>query len=331
VSRRILIAEPDAAGRAMMDRVLAAEGYAPESVASVHDVNPLLFAGAFELAIVDERAGHGATLEEIRFLRRQYPMLPVIAIGAWLSLPVMQELLRLQVLDALAKPFTPPELREAVARAQALAAARHTEALEYAAAIAAAREAIARGRVAQAAPALARAQAVAPLDAETMALWALLAELDGRDGDADRGYRAALSLRHEEGGAPPDPHEGLARLGAYDAARPVTTLRAGRAGAPFWVITDPVHELRASPITGAAEVVVVTALGLTTEGAGAVFLRDGDGPRAFAVMAGSLRPESVTAVLSSLGAGPLIAGEATRSHLDLARVEALRGAPRTLT
>ena len=48
-----------------------------------------------------------------------------------------------------------------------------------------------------------------------MALRALLAELEGHDTNADRGYRAALALRQDEDGTPPDPFEGLARLAAY--------------------------------------------------------------------------------------------------------------------
>ena len=114
MSRRVLVIEADPSGRAMMDRVLAAEGYAPEGFGSVHEARALLDQGLVELAIVDEIGGRAGVLEEIRWIRREHPGVPVIAAGALLSQRVMQELIRLRVLDVLAKPFPPAELREAV-------------------------------------------------------------------------------------------------------------------------------------------------------------------------------------------------------------------------
>jgi hypothetical protein len=72
--------------------------------------------------------------------------------------------------------------------------------------------------------------------------------------------------------------------------------------------------------------VVVTALGLTTEGQGAIFLRDGEGPFAFALLAGALRPEPFAAALARLGPGPIVASEPTRSRLDIGRIEEMRKA-----
>src|SRR5262249_42887339 len=149
------------------------------------------------LAIADEIGSRGEVLDDVRWLRREYPRVPVLVLGALLPQRVMQELIRLRVADALVKPFTPDELREAVARALGQKAARHEEALEYAAAMDTARQAIAQGRLGEVPAALRRAQMTAPLDSEVMALWALLAELEGRDDDADRAYRAALALRRE--------------------------------------------------------------------------------------------------------------------------------------
>jgi DNA-binding response OmpR family regulator len=321
VSRRILIVEPDASGRAMMHRVLAAEGFAPESVASAHDARALLDAGAVSLSIIDELAGRGSVLEELRWLRRSYPALPVIAMGALLSQRVMQELLRLRAVDALVKPFTPVELREAVARAFGQLASRRAEALEYDAAVGAAREAIAEGRLAEARTALSRAQAIAPFDAEIMALLALGAELSGHDEDADRAYRAALALRCHEDSPPPDPHEGLARLAAYAGAQPVDALGPTRAGAPIWLVADPARELRGGPPASGATPVLLLGLGLGEAAPGTLFFRDGEGTPAFALIAGALGPESIAHALATLRAGPLLAGEATRAIVELERVE----------
>ncbi len=157
-----------------------------------------------------------------------------------------------------------------------------------------------------------------------MTLRALLAELEGRDADADRGYRASLALRQDEDAAPPDPFEGLARLAAYGAARPTTTLPEHHKSQGIWVVTDPIRELREGPPGGAAPGIVLLSLGLATSGPGALFFRDGPGPRAFALMAGAAREEAVAAACARIGAGRLLGGEATRERLDLERVEALR-------
>jgi DNA-binding response OmpR family regulator len=341
MSRRLLIIEPDAAGRAMMDRVVTAEGLSADTAASAVEARALLDEGVFEVVIVDELAGSRPALEEVRWLRHKYPTVPLIVTGALLSRRVMQELLRMRVADALAKPFTPAELRESVARAIEQRVAHHEEALEYDAALTDARRAIAAGLAARARAPLARAQAMSPFDSEVMALQALLAEIEGRDADSDHGYRAALALRDEEACPPPDPHEGLVRLAAYAGARPVPALSPNRTGQPLWIVSDPKAELRGpsaasaegatgwggSPPTDAREPhVVVMGLGLSAEGPGAVFFREGPGPRAFAILVSALRAESVAAALAGLGKGPVVAAETTAASLDLARVDELRAA-----
>jgi DNA-binding NtrC family response regulator len=165
MSPRLLVIEPDAAGRALMERALSMGGFAPETAASIHDARACLDAGTIEVAVVDELAGGRGLLDEVRWLRARYPSLPVIVTGTRLAPRTLEELLRLGAADALRKPFTPTELREAAARAVARAGALHPEALEYAAALEAAREEIAAGRPAAASPALGRAQAASPLDA----------------------------------------------------------------------------------------------------------------------------------------------------------------------
>jgi DNA-binding response OmpR family regulator len=327
MSRRIVIVEPDAASRAAMDRVLTADGYAVDTVAQAADAHAFFDRGPpIELAIVDEIGSRGAVLEDLRELRREHPAIPVIVVGSLLSARVMQKLLRLRVQDAVNKPFSPDELRKAVERALEGRAVRHDDALEYAAALEAAHRAIAAGRVGDAAPALRRAQATSPLDSEVTALWALLAELEGRDDEADRGYRAALALRHAEDTPAPDPYEGLSRLGAYGGARPVGALEPKRAGESLWLVTDPATELVAPSPAGDAPCVVITALGIDNDGPGTLYFRDGTGPRAFALMTAAMRPEAVASILARIGAGPIVASEPTRARFDLTRLGVLRGA-----
>jgi CheY-like chemotaxis protein len=320
---RVLVIEPDAAGRAMMERVLASEGLGADAAASADDARALLDGGDLSLAIVDEQAGGQGPLEEIRRLCARYPRLPIIASGALLPQRVMQELFRLGVADVLIKPFTPSELRESVRRVLDAHAEEHAEALDFAAGIAVARRSLVAGQPAEARPALGRAMGSCPLDAEATALCALLAEIEGRDADADRGYRAALALREEEASPPPDPHEGLARIAAYGSARPVLALRPDRASTPIWIVTDPVHELAAGPPDPGAPSVALISLGLGGD-PGAIYLRDGEGPRAYALMTGPARPEALALALARIGRGAAVALPPTGVGLDLARIRALR-------
>lgn len=326
MSRRVVLLEPDPAGRAVMARVLAAEGYTVDAASTLVEVRACVGTGAHvELLVVDELGCRAVMLEDVRALRRELPAIPLIVTGSLLSPRVLRELIRLRVADALTKPFTPDELREAARRALELGAPRHEAAVEHAAAVEGARRALIEGRLPDALPALRRALSVVPLDPEVTALLGLSAELEGRDDDADRAYRAAIALRVEEDVPTPDPHEALARLAAYGEARPASAL--DRAGAPIWVVTDPVADLAGPSPTDQASTILLFPLGLTAEGAGALYLREGAGSRAYALMAGGARPEPIAAAARRLGEGALVATAKAREGLDLAEIEALRRGP----
>ncbi len=151
MTRRLLVVEPDASGRAMLDRALTAAGYSVEEFASVRHARVLLDEDAFELAVIDQLAGDGAPLQEVRLLRTQFPRVAVIVTGTTLTAPVLVELLRLGVYEALPKPFTPTELRDAVARALVRASPGETSSLDHAAAVRAASVALSQNAPARAA------------------------------------------------------------------------------------------------------------------------------------------------------------------------------------
>jgi hypothetical protein len=173
----------------------------------------------------------------------------------------MQELMRLRVDDVLPKPFTPRELSASIERVLAYRKSEQEGALDYAAAMAAARRAILEGRPEGAEGPLARARAVAPLDAEAMALLGLCREVVGEDHDAESAYRAALSLGDDRVTEDVDPREGLARLAAYDGARVVPSYDP-RERHTIWAVSDPRRELALGPPGGEHVDVVVIPLGL---------------------------------------------------------------------
>ena len=319
--KRVLIVERDPAGRALMERVLGTAELAPEAVGSLKDVEAALDEDAFALAIVDELAGTGAMLDEVRTARRRWPRLPVIATGTILSARVLIDLMRIGVFEALPKPFLPDELRDAVERCLVRAAPGEALALDFDAAVTGARAALGALDVGRARALLRRAHGLCPLDADVVALDALRAELEGDDDRADRCYRATLALRDEESGAPPDPLEGIARIGAYGRLPVVERIAEGWTA---WLV----DELRAIDLAQepARPYVLVTTVGLSASAEAPVHLRAG-GDRAVAASLGHQRPETIARVLARLRTGALVATEEARRRLDLDRVEALvRGA-----
>src|SRR4051812_28015686 len=119
----------------MLERVLTAAGYTVEAFQTIEHARIVLDDGAFDAAVVDEFAGGAIPLEEVRALREQYPRVPVVVTGSLLDRRGLQTLVRAGAADVVFKPFTPDEIRDAVARALARARPRFDDAREYAAAI----------------------------------------------------------------------------------------------------------------------------------------------------------------------------------------------------
>lgn len=325
--KRILLVERDAAGRALMDRVLGSAELATDAVASVKQVEDALDHDAYALAIIDELAGTGAMLDEVRTVRRRWPSVPVIVTGTILSARVLVDLMRLGVYEALPKPFLPDELREAVSRCLVRGWSGEVVALDFAAAVDAAREALSGLDLPRAELMLRRAHGLAPLDAEVVALDALRAELAGDDDHADRWYRAALVLRDEASATPPDPGEGLARLWAYRGLAPTEALDGAQSGSSAgsawsaWIVDDP-RALEREP-EPPRPWVLVTTVGLASAIDAPIHLRVG-ADHAVATSLGTQRPETLAAVLDRLALGAIVATDDTRRRLDLDRVETLR-------
>ena len=278
MNRRILVIEPDSAVRRMIERALTSGGFAPAAVPTIESSREVLDAKPIEAVIVELRATNAEGTDGVRALRRDYPELPIVVTGTLLTTSIVQELVRVRVDDILPKPFTPRELFTSVQRVLREAKTRGDGAMEYAAAMAAARRAIVDGRLADAEAPLERARAVSPLDAESMALFALVRELSGDDATASRGYRGALGLAEERITDDALPREGLARLAVYGGARPTAAIDRER-GRILWMVNDPVTELPQGSPAGPAPDVVIFALGLVAKETGAIYARAAtDGP-----------------------------------------------------
>jgi DNA-binding NarL/FixJ family response regulator len=282
MNRRVLVIEPDATIRRMLEYTLSAAGFAPTSTSTVEASRELLDGTPMEAAVLEMRATNSEGTDGVRALRADYPELPLVVTGTLLTPRVMQELIRARVDDVVPKPFTPREIVSAVERVLQNARTRHNGALEYAAAMANARRAIVEGRLADAEAPLMRARAVSPLDGEAMALFGLVCELSGKDRDADRAYRAALALQGERVTEDVFPAEGLARLSAYAGARVVPTFEHhGRKS--LWFVSNAVSELELGPVGQAKPDVIVFTLGLVPTETGALYARIAPDKHAFLI------------------------------------------------
>lgn len=293
---RILVAERDPVGRTVMDRVLASAGHAVDSAASIKEHEIDLDRGNYSLAIVDELAGTGAMLEEIRLARRMWPHLPIVATGTLLSKPVLIELLALGVKEALPKPFTPTDLRGAAERVLLRSLPGEETSLDWAAAMGSCRDAIGRGDLARADVLLRRALATAGIDGETMALSALLHELRGEDAIAERHYRAALALGDEtESGPTANARDGLHRLSLYRRAAVVEHVTSRRVcwQAESYDDADAPRE----------PYLIVLTVGLVSRPDAFVHFRE-SGSRGFAVSMGPQEPATLAQVRHVTGAVP---------------------------
>ncbi len=282
MKRRVLVIEPDATIRRMLELALSAAGFAPSSAPTVEASRALLDGTPMHAVIVELRATNSEGTDGVRALRADYPELPLVVTGALLTPRVMQELVRARVDDVVNKPFTPREIVSAVERVLQNARTRDDGALEYAAAVSNARRAIVEGRLRDAEAPLARARAVSPLDGEAMALFGLMSELAGHDRDADRAYRAALALQGELVAEEVSPTEGLARLAAYAGARAVPTFEHHDRHSLWFVPNAVAHSAALAVFDNPPDVTVFT-LGLVAAETGALYARISASKRAFLI------------------------------------------------
>ncbi len=318
MSRRVLIIEPDATLRRMLEFTLSAAGFAPSSTPTVETARALLDGKPMEAAVLELRATNAEGTDGVRALRADYPELPLVVTGSLLTPRVMQELIRARVDDVVPKPFTPREIVLAVERVLNNARTRHNGALEYAAAMTNARRAISEGRVRDAEAPLSRARAVSPLDGEAMALVGLVYELEGHDRDADRAYRAALALRAEQVTEDVSASDGLARLRAYESAGARVVPSFDHHGRQtLWFVSDAESEFSLGPVADKKPDVVVFTLGLVPAETGAMYARLASDKQAFLISTSAASERLALRIAHSFDGARVLAHPATLARIGL--------------
>ncbi len=301
---RVLVVEPDPTVQHVLDQALVAAGFAVVTASSVDEARALLDRDQeIEVAVVELRSFGDEPTEGLRALRRDHPALPVVVMTTLLTTRLLIELLRLHVEDVVGKPFSPRELRQTLERVLRGRRASSDGALDYAAAMAAARRVLGAGSPAEAEPFLCRARALAPLDPEAMMLLGVARELAGNDADADHAYRAALALDTGVSDGP-RPWDGLARLSAYAGASPTPPVLSP--ASRIQVVEDPTLPRVEDPDLDA----IVFALAISETEPTGVCRRGPSGPL-FVLFTGRVGPQ-LDRWLSRTFERPVVHGAAQR-------------------
>ena len=113
----ILVVDDEAVVREGVRRVLEDHRYSVESCANGHSALDLLQAKDFHMVITDLKMPGMSGLEVLKGIKVLQPGIPVIIIAGYSTVDTAVAALKNGAVDYIAKPFTPDQLREKVARA----------------------------------------------------------------------------------------------------------------------------------------------------------------------------------------------------------------------
>ncbi|MCC7265248.1 MAG: sigma-54-dependent Fis family transcriptional regulator [Candidatus Latescibacteria bacterium] len=129
---KILIADDETSIRKTLAICLETEGYAVTAVSNYEDALAENARRAFDLAFVDLRLGEANGLDLIPALLAEAPWIKIIVITAYASVDTAVEAMRRGAADYIPKPFTPPQVRLAAAKAARLRELeQHVETLQH--------------------------------------------------------------------------------------------------------------------------------------------------------------------------------------------------------
>ncbi len=116
---RVLLVEDDEDMRASLRQVLEDAGHKVLEAAGASDAEPLLLTEVIDLVITDLRMPNGGGEDVLKHVKAITPGTPVLVVTAYPSVESAIESFRGGVADYLLKPFSGPQLLEAVGRALA--------------------------------------------------------------------------------------------------------------------------------------------------------------------------------------------------------------------
>ena len=155
----------------------------------------------FGLVLLDLHMPRVQGMEVLRQLREIRPDIRVIIITAYGTVGLAVEAMRLGAVDFVQKPFIPEEIREIVARVMDRETLDEQKVTDYASSIELAKKAIMDSHFEAAVEHVRKAVSFDPARPEAFNLLGVLEELRGNRLEAQKHYRAALSLDPSYGAA----------------------------------------------------------------------------------------------------------------------------------
>ncbi|MFZ2959141.1 MAG: response regulator [Candidatus Ozemobacteraceae bacterium] len=192
---RILIIDDTKNIRMTLEMALSSKEWEVEGASTGAEGLALLETGQFHLALLDLNLPEMHGMDVLRAIRKSRPEVDVIIITAFGTIECSVEAMKLGAVDFLSKPFTPDQVRKAVA--QVLARPRDPSSAHFPGGtdpLERAKGAIQRGNLDAAEHSLKAAIEAKPSSSEALNLMGLLWESRGNKIEAQKYYRAALSF-----------------------------------------------------------------------------------------------------------------------------------------
>jgi len=148
----------------------------------------------FGLILLDIRMPGMDGMEVLRQVREIRPDIRIIMITAYGTVGLAVEAMKLGAVDFIQKPFSPEEIRELVSRVLDREKLAEQKAADYGSSLELAKRSIGNRHFEAAIEHLRRAIFLDPTRPEAFNLLGALLEIQGNRGEAQKNYRAALSL-----------------------------------------------------------------------------------------------------------------------------------------
>lgn len=194
VDKPILIVDDEKSIRFMLAESLDALGVKTEDASDGEEALSKLKAKEFSLVLLDLRLPGIDGMEVLRQMRQTRPDIPVMVITAYGTIDLAIEAMNLGAADFIQKPFVPEEVRQAVSRVIRRWNLHEQKEPEYAAAVTLARKALRAGLFDAAEEHLRKAVSIDSSRPEAFNLMGAVADMRGNRLEAQKHYRAALSL-----------------------------------------------------------------------------------------------------------------------------------------
>jgi len=194
MSKPILIVDDEKNIRLTLSQSLEALGVEIDTAADGVEALAKLKGRDFELILLDIRMPGMDGMEVLRRVREIRPDIRIVMITAYGTIESAVEAMKLGAVDFLQKPFDPEEIRELVSRVMNRERLDEQKMVDYSSCIELAKRSIGDRHFGAAIEHVRRAIYVDPSRPEAFNLLGALMEVRGDRSEAQKNYRAALSL-----------------------------------------------------------------------------------------------------------------------------------------